>query len=371
LQIFDNDGFTYIATFHLIIPRWAVFQTDRVLDQCLSLPPSFSAGTPYRRPGEDCEYAQPNIHYRLRAQVKLNSHPDSIPSTLLEASKTIIILPCSPPMPPTDTSDFPGEFITSASNTYRVFLVGSWYVMNLSMEEPPAVCLQSTQTNGSIHAMIQVNIRRSGSAMNATSGKKLPLNLKNLLFKIQPVLRAKTFYSVERFRKLPCQTMLSIKGSMRLKDQVLKLDMQHLKASWQHHFPDEVHSSAEVDRNSSKSARSASVSTVRSANAPEACFAVGNSPKVWSTRLSMLIPLEPNLPPTFCCVNASRQYSLITRIRVSGIRTKDFVLEVPLQIVYAPNRAQEQSSTLSTYELKPSFTPRSQLDEMLHETDVS
>jgi hypothetical protein len=372
LQTLGHDGFTYIASFRLVIPRWAIFRTDRVPDQCLSLPPSFSAGAPYRRPGEDYEYAQPNIFYRLRGQVKLNSHQDSVPCTPLEASKTIVILPCLPPMPPTDTSDFPGEFIGSANNRYRMFLLGSWYVMNLSMKEPPAVCLQSTQTNGSILAMLQVEIRESGSVKDDKSGKKLSLNLKNLLFKAQPILRAKTFYSTEPFRKLPSQTMLSIKGSMRLKDQVMKLEMQNLKASsWQHDFPGEVLSSAEADRGSWKSERSAGVSTVGSAHVSEASFAMENSPKVWSTRLSMPITVEPNLPPTFCSVTASRQYSLITRIRVAGVRIKDFILEVPLQIVYAPKGGQKQSLTFSTHELPPSFTLRSQIDEILDEMDVS
>ena len=355
-----------------MIPRWAMLKTDGVPDQCLSLPPSLSAGVPYRRPGEDCEYAQPNIIYRLRARVQLNSHQDSMLIAGAEASKTIVILPYSPPMPPTDTSDFPAEFISSASNTYRMFLVGSWYVMTLSMVEPAAICLQDTQTRGSVNAMIHVEIKASGGVMDATSVKKVPHGLKNLIFKTQPLLRVKTFYSTEPFRKLPGQTMLSLNGPMRLKDQVVKLEAQDLKASsWQHDRPDEAYSSADVDRRSPTSARSANVSTVGSGKESGALFTAEDSPQLWWTRLLMPIAVLPNLPPTFCSVTASRQYSVITRIRVGGIRINKFVLEVPLQIVYAPRGGQEQSSTFSTQKLQPSFRSTSQLEEMLHEMDVS
>lgn len=365
-------GFTYLASFHFVIPRWATLNTENVPDQCLSLPPSLSAGVSYRRPGEEDEYAQPNIQYRLKARVNLNFLQDSILPRTLEALRTIVILPCSPPMPPTDTSDFPAEFINSASNTYRAFLFGSWYTMTLSMQEPAAISLQSTQTRGSVNAILHVEIRAPASVMDSTSAKRLPLSLKNLLFKIQPILRAKTFYSTQPFRKMPGQTMLTLKGSVRLKDEVMKLDAHDLKASsWQHDIPDEAPWLAEVDRRSSTSTRSASVSTIESTDGCKASPMAKDSPLVWSTRLSVPITVQPNLPPTFCSVTASRQYSLIMRIRVVGVSIKDFILEVPLQILYTPRESQERRSTFSTYELQPSFTSTSRLDEVLQETDVS
>jgi hypothetical protein len=165
---------------------------------------------------------------------------------------------------------------------------------------------------------------------------------------------------------MPGQTMLTLKGSVRLKDEVMKLDAHDLKApSWQHDIPDEAPWLAEVDRRSPTFTRSASVSTIESTPMAE------DPPWAWSTRLSVPITVQPNLPPTFCSVTASRQYSLIMRIRVVGVSIKDFVLEVPLQILYTPRESQERRSTFSTYELQPSFTSTSRLDEVLQETDVS
>lgn len=364
-------GFTYLASFRLVIPRWAILNTENVPDQCLSLPPSLSAGVPYRPPGEEDEYAQPNIRYRLKAHVKLNFLQDPILPRTLEASRTIVILPCSPPMPPTDTSDFPAEFISSASNTYRAFLFGSRYTMTLSMQEPAAISLQSTQTCGSVNAMLHVEIKAPASGMGSTSVKRLHLSLKNLLFKIQPILRAKTFYSTQPFRKMPSEAMLFLKSSVRLRDEVMKLDAHDLKASsWQHDIPGEVPWLAEVDRRSSASTRSASVSTMEPADGCKASPMAGDCPRVWSTRLLVPITVQPNLPSTFCSVTASRQYSLIMRIRVVGARIKDFVLEMPLQILYTHRKSQERRSTFSTYELQPS-TSTSRLDEVLQETGVS
>jgi hypothetical protein len=58
-------GFTYLAFFfYLVIPRWAILKAENVPDQCLGLLPPLSAGVPYRRPGEEDEYARSNIHYR-------------------------------------------------------------------------------------------------------------------------------------------------------------------------------------------------------------------------------------------------------------------------------------------------------------------
>lgn len=300
-------------------------------DQCLSLPPSLSVGRPYRRPGEDCEYAQPNIFYRLRGQLQLNSDQDSIAPMALEASKAIDILPCSPPMPPTDTSDFPAEFVISASNTYRAGLFGSWCTMTLSMREPPAICLPDTQTCGFIDATIQVEIKGSGGVMDATRVTKVALSLRNLLFKTEPVLRAKTFYSTQPFRKLPGQTMLTFNSPMRLRDQVLKLEAQDLKASsWQYDLAEEVYLSAQVDRPSSPSARPASVRTLGPVKRFEASSTAEDIRKVWSTHLSMPIKVQPALLPTFCSATASRQYSLITRVRVGGAKIDEFVLEGPL-----------------------------------------
>lgn len=364
-------GFTYLASFRLVIPRWATLGTGNVPDQCLSLPPSLSAGVPYQRPGEEDEYAQPNICYRLKAHVKLNSLQDSILPRTLEASRRIAILPCSPPMPPTDTSDFPAEFISSASNTSRAFFFGSWYMMTLSMQEPAAISLQSTQTRGSVNAMLHVEIKAPASGMGSTRVKKLHLNLKNLLFKIQPILRAKTFYSTQPFHKMPGETMLFLKGPVRLKDEVMKLDAHDLKASsWQHDIPDEAPCLAEANRHSSTSTRSASVSTMESADGCTASPITDDSPWAWSTRLSVPITVQPNLPPTFCSVTASRQYSLIMRIRVAGVSIKDFILEMPLQILYTSRKSQERCSTFSTYELQPSFTSASRLEEVLQKTDV-
>lgn len=341
-----SEAFAYAVSFQLIIPDRAILKTDNVPDQCLRLPPSFSAGVPYWLPGEDCEYAQPNIQYRLRAYVKLKSRQDSPLPGALEASKMILILPYSVPMPPTDTSDFPVEFVGSVTNTYRTSFLGYWYAMTLSMQEPDAVTLQSAQKPGSVLAMIHIEIKVPVSAIDPANAKKFPLSLEDLLFKTQPILRAKTFYSTEPFRKMPGQTMLTLRGPMRLRDEVMKLETQDFKASsWQQDLPDGAISLAEFGRPSSTSVRSASVITTGSTDVTKTLSRAELSPMVWSTRLLVAITVPPGLPPTFCSATASRQYSLIVRIRVSGIRINNFVLESPLQIVYSVQEGQKQSST--------------------------
>ena len=61
------------------------------------------------------------------------------------------------------------------------------------MQEPAAISLQSTQTRGSVHAMLHVEIKAPASVMDSTSVKRLPLSLKNLLFKIPTYIESEDF----------------------------------------------------------------------------------------------------------------------------------------------------------------------------------
>ncbi len=355
-----------------MIPRWAILKAQNVPDQCLNLRPSLSVGPSYRCPGEEDGYAQSNIIYRLKTYVESEYLQDSTLPRSLQASRKIVILPCSMPIPPTDTSDFPAEFVSSVSHTYRKFFIGPWYTMTLSMVEPEAISLQDVQTCGAGRAMLHVEVQSAACVMDTTSARTLLLSLKDFSFKIQPILRAKTFYSTQPFRKMPGQTMLTLRGFIRMKDEVIELDSHDLKASsWQHNIAEEAPLSADIYGSSPTSARSGSINSGGSVDACKVFPTAGGPPRVWSARLPVPITIQPSLPPTFCCATASRQYSLITRIRVSSISTKDFVLEAPLQIFYATHGDPEHSSKLSTSELQPCFTSVSHLDELLYEARVS
>lgn len=57
----------------------------------------------------------------------------------------------------------------------------------------------------------------------------------------------------------------------------------------------------------------------------------------WMMRWRFPIQVERKLPPTFCSAIASRQYSIVARVRVKGVQVQEIVLECPLQIYYPPS----------------------------------
>ena len=314
-----------VADFSLKIPRWAVLKAAQVPDQCLNLPPSTSLGQPYKVPGEQCEYGQPNIEYQLVARITLRrrTHGSGQPPQLEThgASKTVTIMPCSLPSPPTDLDDFPTDFIGSQSNAYSEWFSGTQYMMRLSTAEPSAVILQPLMDST---IMIPVNIVVESGTNKGSASKfmELPSKLKNLNFKVQPILRAKTFYSTVPFSRMPGQTMLTAKGTLRLKDETLRLADYSLRASsWEH--------TLEKARFASKVSASDALSRASSHGMPIA----------WTTSLYVPVVVRNNLVPTFCSATAARQYSLIIRIIISGWKIADFILEIPLQIVHSQKNA--------------------------------
>ena len=368
-EVSEHQGFggwTYTVPFRFVISRWAILKKHNVPNQCLNLPPSLKLGDIYRRPSETWDYAQPNIEYFLKVEVKVRPNCISTSPRSLETSKPVTIIPCSLPLPPTVASDFPAEFIISASNTYRAFLLGLWCTMTLSMEEPPAVFLSNDHGSSSAKAVLHISIKTADGKTNGASAKGIPLNLKRLSFKVQPILRAKTFYSTIPFSKMPGQTMLTLTGPMRLKDEVMKLKEQEQKAtSWQLDLPDQAWSLLER-----QASHRSNDGRKNSSGTQEFSAAAGESPGAWSSSISAPFEIPAGLPPTFCSVTASRQYSLIFRIKVSGSSVKDFLLEVPVQVIYPPGGAVvRQELSFSAQEAPPTF-PTSILDEIFKDADV-
>lgn len=312
-----------VADFRLLIPRWAIIPADRVPDQCLDLPPSIFVGQSYKLHGEQWEYGQPNIEYQLVAQITLRrSTRDSsrLPQPEVQsASKLITIMPCSLPSPPTDLSDFPAEFISSESNTYNAIFSGTSYTMRLSTIEPNPVVLKPATDN---IAIIPVHVEIDTVPGKSDLPTELPSKLRNLAFKVQPILRSKTFYSTVPFRKMPGQTMLTAKGTLRLKDEILKLTSHTLGASSCRHGLGNVQAvSNDMSRRGSRP----------------------GMPKTWFTSVNVPVMVQSDLAPTFCSATAARQYSLIMRITVCGWKINEFVLEIPLQILHAQKPAFENA----------------------------
>jgi len=375
IQPYQNIGsntLVYSQPFRLVIPRWAILKTSGVPDQCLSLPPSLIVGKVLEGDQDGESYAQPNVSYCVKAAMVFQS-TSSEPQTRV-ASRMIKVVPYSDTWPPTNIHDFPNEFVGSASNSYRTSLFGNWYKMTLFMHEPPAASFTDNHSEVVVGAKIGIEVQPLAGKAHNTNNNQLVESLKNLSFKVQPVLRSKTFYSTTPFAKLPGQTMLTITGPLRLHDKVMKLTAQSSKASsWNHRanslmLPADRASSCSQTLSESALRRSISISgTPRGTNQAE----------IWSSHISIPIVIPSQLPPTFCSAIASRQYSLIMQIKISSVSIKDFVLELPLQIVYSPQQARSASGDVvelmesAATEQSQMFSTTSLVNELLNESSVS
>jgi hypothetical protein len=84
------------------------------------------------------------------------------------------------------------------------------------MEEPPAIKLQDVQIPGRTLAKLNVEVRAAEGNRDKESMDQLPQTLQNLVFKVETILRVKTFYSVTPFARNPGQALLTLSGPVRL-----------------------------------------------------------------------------------------------------------------------------------------------------------
>lgn len=361
-----------IASFSLTIPQSVVPKTGGIPDQCLSLPPTISVGDVLE--GYDhAMYAQPRIDYRLRAVAKIRS-PEGDFKTV-QGEKEITVMPCSEPEPPVEVADFPGEFVGSATNGFRASFFGAQYLMTLSMSEPSPISMGSVQGRHTTTLRFKVEIQAAAGKEPSTNLYSLFQDLKDLKFKIQSVLRAKTYYSTQPFPMTPSQTMVTAQGPIRLHDSVLKMsEVEVVSSSWQPKFLDEVPCYEEAVRTGSISSGSSHSSSIR--HGSQTSVRLPNAPssiRAWTTSLDVPLELNATPLPTFCSAIASRQYSLIARIRVKGALVREFVLEAPLQLHRLPCAA--ASSTSEEGEpLRPQsarFSLTQQMHDLLNDDLVS
>lgn len=271
------------------------------------------------------KYAQPRIDYSLFVVVR--ARVGDSPVRMRQTHREITFVPCSEASPPLDTTDFPGEFITSVTHAFRPSFLGPRYSMTLGTSDPASftIVLSPERSKATLHLTAYVGSVVGSGPNNALH--TLPKTLKGLRFVVQSIVRAKTFYTTRPFPVLPGQTMVSPDGKTRLHEAMLQMSPVELDSSlWQARFSDDMSSSKD------------SLPTGSQCSSIRGCDQVSSGPAntsrllaAWTSSLSIPIELVGSLLPTFCSAISSRQYSLVVRIKVKGLSIKDFILEVPLQ----------------------------------------
>ena len=219
----------------------------------------------------------------------------------VEASKDINILPYSEPPPPTNTSDYPDEFIASVTSSLRLYrfrpCVGT---LSASIEEPKPLVYSNSISTSATETTLRISLE--GFTLNLE-------RLQRLSIRIKSGIRAKTFYSAIPITCMPNQSDLALKSLLRLHDDVMELEEQRYgKLEWE---------------------------------------------PSWSTSLRIRIAPAQALPPSFCSVLVARSYSLITRVSFDGMYMKDVDFEMPLQVIYPFERRFEEDTSIQSLRSNP------------------
>lgn len=318
----------YTTPFHFIISRTVASSNPDTPEHCLQLPPSLELGGLVVDDLTGKRFAQPSIEYSLRAAVTINIGNGNRARTI-ETSMPVILMPHTQEFPPTETKDFPAEFKERESKILRRSLIGGKLgKMNISIQEPPALTYDTLSTRSTTEALIKLELE-------STSSGDIHWILTEMTFTILSLIRVKTFYSIKAFPRLPSQSLLSLRGRTRLRDDLIKLETRTVeKVPWSYIFemgsqvPNLSHSSTAVgdlvDGNSVHGERRSSTASLPSLEGR------------WTAVLNIPIRVDARLLPTFCSSLVARMYSVILRVKVSGIRKESFDLEIPLQVVHTP-----------------------------------
>lgn len=289
-------------------------------------------------------YGQPKIEYRLRAVARMRT-PDGALKTV-QGERELTVIPCTERPPPVSMADFPSEFVCSARNVLRTSFLGPQYLMTLSTSEPSPVSMEPGQGRHGTTLCLTVDIQPPPHVEPNNKVYTLPRVLKGLRFEIQLNLRAKTYYAMHPFPTMPCQMMATARGPIRLHDSMSKIsEVEITSRSWQHRSLDGVPSYAEAVQTGFFSSGSSQSLSMQRGDQSSTQLPIGPSwLKAWTTSLHVPVEFTKDLLPTFCSAIASRQYSIMARIRVKGATTREFVLETPLQVCRSPCAAALSSS---------------------------
>lgn len=321
----EHNGWTYEFPFLFIIPPMTRSFSHDIPAACRVLPPSLQSGkcpAPFTTTRTCPRLA---IQYELRVSVdyrECSSDQLASPKQVI-GSREIHIVPYTEACPPTETRDFPGEFIMKVTVPLRSRpfrnQVGIATVV-IHEPDPLVYTLETPQPE----TECQVDILVEGTQI-------LLKRLQNLTICAKSGIRAKSFYSERPIKCLPIQADLADGSALRLQDEISKLRRRKFRnLSW---IPYDKPPAQFGERviTFQIGAISEPISPVR--------FPVSASSELQASGkwlASFRLPIAPreSLPPSFCGTLVARSYSFLARLVLEGFISGTVDLEAPFQVIY-------------------------------------
>ncbi|KAF1832261.1 hypothetical protein BDW02DRAFT_555217 [Decorospora gaudefroyi] len=297
----EDGSISYSFPFFFVIPLGTEGLGASKPMLCRILPPTFRSKGLYSDPI--------SVTYKLHGVVRYRNEQytsSEMPQIAkkVEKSRNIDFLPYTEIEPPTHVASFPEEFVLKTNSPiWKYALGGRLGELTMSTSEPLPLAYSPYEN-------------RPSTDLTLTMTAHAPVALQRLRaisINVRPAIRVKTFYASEPMLCFPKQTFLNQNQSIRLHDEIIKLEhVDFTQMDWRYH--------AVMDDALKRTSTNSSFGD--------------NSGDEW--RVSIRIPIQPHetILPTFCGSLVSRSYSLILRVRVAGLRTQNFGFEVPLQVVY-------------------------------------
>ncbi|KAK2751905.1 hypothetical protein FQN55_008647 [Onygenales sp. PD_40] len=324
-----------VFPFHFTIPNHILIPNngDSSTDMVHPLPPSMHVNVDSVMPSSGQQRAFRGgckVSYTLRAYIILNGRPVG------GTSRSIVLFPTLEPQPPSCTTDFPGEYVLSASSTLRSTVLYR-RVGRLVMEarEPRELefCRKNQEASTAIHLKFMFHESREGSSSEPPPTPDFGvMGLK---------LKQMTFISVEPQRKLPATHDALVSPFIARDSRIISSQSRKLKFSpW-----------------------------VRSRYKGNVKEALG---RVWETSSTLIFTFGNGGYPAPTCGSAlvSRRYSLCMALNIEGANHAILELEVPVQVIY---RGTPQSELLrgGGFSSSRALPNESQLLQMLPRPPIS
>ena len=316
------------SDFAFLIPEITDRLTAGSPEICELLPPSFISGPLFPRlsgrpnPRSDVIYS---LHVTVEYMHRIGTEGLSGSWKRLEHEQQFDFLPYIEVQSPTNIGSFPLEFITHINiPVWRSFLGGYLGSIELATSEPEPLKYASVSSPASTYCVLTFSIGAS---------PRIYRRLRKLEIKIQPLVRAKTYYTTEEIHCPPRQTSLTHQGLLRLQDSVMRLPPESFSAiTWRYLPVGQSETAGELPPLYSESAMPLPLPPPSMTGSGEAGI----------FRASIILAVQPveALLPTFCSHLMARSYTLLMKLLMNGLYCKAVDLEVPLQVAYPRPTAQ-------------------------------
>jgi len=306
-----HSRWTYEFPFIFVIPPATENFSHDVPAACRVLPPSFRIGKCSARiiPIGTC--LRLAIQYELAVSVDYREYSFRQWASPRQVSggREIHIVPYTEACPPTEISDFPGEFLMKVTVPLRNRLFTNQIgIATVVVDEPDPLVYTSETPEPRTECGVKLFIE---------GAQLLQKRLQGLTISTKSRIRAKTFYSGQPITCIPIQADLAERSGLHLRDEISNL--KHYKfrnLSW-------------IPYNEPPTQFEEHVATYQIRVIPD--LQAGGK---WLASFYLPIVPQENLTPSFCSTLVARSYSFQAHFVLEGLASGPVDLEVPLQVIY-------------------------------------